>query len=127
MLLLEFIKSIIKSQTDKHYKIIHIQLNFLTDTLLTVLTFNSCTKCVGSPEIIHDRMPDRHLVFWAWMTPQLNVALDSHSTWVIDVLGLCFDMLSMVVCTTRHWQTPGRLVQELNVCTVHIKHCRCLI
>ena len=29
-----------------------------------------------------------------------------------------FDMLSMGVCTTRHWQAPGRLVQELNVCTV---------
>ena len=24
----------------------------------TVLTFNSCTKCVGSPDIIHDRTPD---------------------------------------------------------------------
>ena len=24
----------------------------------------------------------------------------------------------MGVCTTRHWQSPGRLVQELNVCTV---------
>ena len=29
-----------------------------------------------------------------------------------------FDILSMAVCTTRHWQTSGRLVQELNVCTV---------
>ena len=27
-------------------------------------------------------------------------------------------MLSMGVCTTRQWQTSGRLVQELNVCTV---------
>ena len=34
----------------------------------------------------------------------------------IDVLGLYFDMLSMGVCT-RFWQTSGRLVQELNVCT----------
>ena len=30
------------------------------------------------------------------------------------------DVLSIVVCTTRHWQTSGRLVQELNVCTVHV-------
>ena len=29
-----------------------------------------------------------------------------------------FDMLSISFCTTRHWQTSGQLVQELNVCTV---------
>ena len=27
----------------------------------------------------------------------------------------------MGVCTTRHWQTPGRLVQGLNICTVHVQ------
>ena len=43
---------------------------------------------------------------------------DSKTAWIIDVFGLFFDMLSMGVCTTRHWQTSGRLVQELNVCTV---------
>ena len=32
--------------------------------------------------------------------------------------GLFFDMISMNVCTIRHWQTSGRLVQKLNVCTV---------
>ena len=37
---------------------------------------------------------------------------------VIDVLGLFFDMLSMGFYTTRHWQTSGRLVQELNIGTV---------
>ena len=36
----------------------------------------------------------------------------------IDVLGSFFNMLSVGFCTTRHWQTSGRLVQELNVCTV---------
>ena len=30
-----------------------------------------------------------------------------------------FDMLPMGICTTRHWQTSGQLVQELNVCTVY--------
>ena len=45
-------------------------------------------------------------------------SLDSQGKWFIDVLGLFSDMLSMGVCTTRHWQTSGRLVQELNVCTV---------
>ena len=31
---------------------------------------------------------------------------------------LIFDMFSVRVCTTRHWQTSGRLVQELNFRTV---------
>ena len=39
----------------------------------------------------------------------------------IDVLGLFFDILLMGVCTTRHWQTSNRLVQELHVCTVCVK------
>ena len=43
---------------------------------------------------------------------------DSQAAWVIDVLDLCFDMLSMDVCTTRYSQTSGRLMQELNVCTI---------
>ena len=48
-------------------------------------------------------------------------SFDSQAAWVIDVLGLFFDMLSMSVCTIGHWQTYGRLVQELNVdCTVPI-------
>ena len=45
-------------------------------------------------------------------------SFDSQATWVIDVLDLFHDMLSMNVCATRHWHTFGRLVQELNVCTV---------
>ena len=31
-----------------------------------------------------------------------------------------FDMTSVGVCTTRDWSLPGRLVQEFNVCTVHM-------
>ena len=30
-----------------------------------------------------------------------------------------FDILDMGVCTTMHWQTSGRLMQVLKVCTVH--------
>ena len=41
----------------------------------------------------------------------------SQATWVIDVLGF-FDMLYMGVCTPRHWQTSGRLVQELYADTI---------
>ena len=52
----------------------------------------------------------------ACMTSQLNV-FSSQATWVIDVLGLFFDILSMGVLN-RHWHTSGRLVQEFNLCTV---------
>ena len=41
---------------------------------------------------------------------------DSQATWVIAVLGLLvFGILSMCVCTARHWQRSGRFVQKLNV------------
>ena len=44
---------------------------------------------------------------------------DLQATWVVDVQMAYFcDILSMGVCTTRHWKTSGRLVQELNACTV---------
>ena len=42
-------------------------------------------------------------------------SFDSQPSWVID---LFLNMFCMGVCTTRHGQTSGRLVQELNVCTV---------
>ena len=47
-------------------------------------------------------------------------SFDSNATSVIDVLGLFFEMVSMDVCTTRHLQTSGRLVQELNASTVGV-------
>ena len=43
--------------------------------IVTMPTFNSCTKCAGSPGIIHDRTSYCHIVFWAWMTSQLNADL----------------------------------------------------
>ena len=44
---------------------------------------------------------------------------DLQATWAIDMLGLFFDKLSRGVCTTKHWRTSGRLVQEFNVCAVY--------
>ena len=52
------------------------------------------------------------------MTSQQSVALIRKQGFVIGVLGLLFDMLYMGVCTARHWQMSGRLVQEINVCTI---------
>ena len=45
-------------------------------------------------------------------------SFDSQDTWVIDVLNLFLLVFSVLVFTTRHWQTSDRLVHELNVCTV---------
>ena len=86
----------------------------------TVSAFNFCTKCLGIPGIMHDCTPNCHPVFWAWMRPHVPdfASFDSNATWVIDVFGLFFGMISMGVCTIRHCQTSGQLVQELNVCTV---------
>ena len=53
---------------------------------------------------------------------QLNVSLIRKLRCSLKCLAYLFDMSFKVVCTTRHWQTSGRLVQELNVCTV-----RCII
>ena len=39
-----------------------LQINWMK--IDTVPVFNSCTKCPGSPGIIHDRTPDDHPVPW---------------------------------------------------------------
>ena len=85
-----------------------------------VPTYNSCSKCAGSPAIIHDRTPDCCPVFWAWMTSQLNEALIRKLRGSLMCLAYFLDMLSVGVCTTRHLQTPGQMVKELNVRNVII-------
>ena len=52
------------------------------------------------------------------MTSQLNVALILKLRGALMYLTYFFDMLSMGVGKTRHWQTSGRLVQELKACIV---------
>ena len=86
----------------------------------TVTTFNSRTKCVGSPSIIHDRTSDCNPVFWSWMYewPQNWTQLWFESYVCHWCAWLVLYILSMGIWTTRHWQTSSRLVHELNVCTV---------
>ena len=79
----------------------------------TVPISNSCTKCVGMPGIKHDRTPGCHPV--SRTTSQLIAAL-------IRKLAYFFDMFSIGVCKTRYCKTYGRLLQELDVCTVMPKH-----
>ena len=84
----------------------------------TVPTFNSCTECAGNPGIIQDYTSDWHPASGAWMTSKLKVASTCKLCGSLVWLAYSFDMLAMGVCTTRQWQTPGWLVQELNACTV---------
>ena len=39
---------------------------------------------------------------------------------LMSVLYVYHWSMCLAVCVTRHWQTSGRLVQELNVCTVRV-------
>ena len=90
----------------------------------TVPTFNSCTKCAANPGIIHNRTPDCNPFFWILMplmTSQLNVALIHKLRGSLMYLAYLFGMISTGFGTTRHCQTSGRLVQELNGCTVCLK------
>ena len=65
---------------------------------------------------LHARLPPSFLDMDDLTT---ELCFDSQATWVIDVFALYFfDMLSMGVSKTRDWQTPGQLVQKLNICTV---------
>ena len=81
-------------------------------------TFNSCTKCVGSSAVRliatqfsgHGCMDDL----------TIERSFDKQTTWVIDVLGLLLLTCYPWLFRTRHWQTPGRVVQEVIVCTVHV-------
>ena len=66
----------------------------------------------------YDRLPVTYMGMDAWMTSQPGNTFYLQATWFIDVPGLFSDMLPIGVCTTVHWHTYGRLVQELNVCTV---------
>ena len=45
-------------------------------------------------------------------------SFDLQATWVVDVFYLFFDMSPIGVCTIEHWHVSGRLVHELNACTV---------
>ena len=56
----------------------------------------------------------------------MNVALIRKLRGALMCLAYIFDILSWGVCKTRHSQTSGRLVQELNACTVHVCICQFL-
>ena len=71
----------------------------------------------------HAWSPTSFLGMDAWMTSKLNVALIRKLHGSLMRLAYFFDMKPNGVCTTGHWQKSGRLVQELNVCTVPSCYC----
>ena len=74
---------------------------------ITVPTFNSCTKCMGSLGIAHDCTPYCHPFPGHGCIDELKIecSFGSQATQLIDVLGLFSDMLSMGAYTTGHGQT----------------------
>ena len=68
----------------------------------------------------HARLPPSLIGIVAWRNSQRNVALIRKLRGTLMCMAYFIDMLSVGVCTTRHCQTSIRLVQELNVCTVHV-------
>ena len=79
---------------------------------------NSCTKCVGSPVIIHSRTPNCHPVFpehgcdHRSITSQINVVLIPKLLVSLICLGYFSNMLSMAVYTTRHWFPIQRIMRS---------------
>ena len=84
-----------------------------------VPTFNSYTKCKVRQVTIHDRMPDCHGFpgMTALISSQINVALIRELR--ESLMSLAYYLTCYTrVCTTRHWQMSGRLVQDWNICIV---------
>ena len=100
------------------------------------LCFQICDSVQKSFHLTHERFQCRHLIHAlnAWAAQTLyNTArpivtqFPGHGCidnlkrrgWLMS-LDYFFDILSMGVCTTRHWQTSGRLVQKTKVSTVDV-------
>ena len=75
----------------------------MRDVLGTVPTSNSCTKCMGSPGMIHDRTPDCHPKFPEHgcmddFTTESSVGVQA--TWVIIVVTF-YPWVFLQTCTGR--------------------------
>ena len=87
-----------------------------------VPTFNAYIKCLGSPAQYTTARPIATLFPGHWCMDDLTIEhnFDSQVIWVID---LFLETISIGVFTTSDRSTSGRLVQELYICTVHMRHC----
>ena len=71
-------------------------------------------------QLVHNTQPHARLPpsFLGMDDLTTETSFDSQATRVIGVFDLCFDVYSIGDCTAGHWKTSGRLVQDLNGCTV---------
>ena len=96
----------------------HLVQELNVGTVSTVATFNFCNECTGNPGITDDRTPDCHPVSWAWMHGSPDNGMKLWFVHVSCVGHWCISFWYVIqgyICTTRHMQKSGRLVQELNV------------
>ena len=70
----------------------------------------------------HAWLPPSFLGKDAWMISQLHAALIRKLRHGLICLTYSFALLSIGVCTTCHCQTSGRLLLELNACTVVLEN-----
>ena len=91
-----------------------LQSYALNKNSLRMEMVNSCTKGVGHLRIISDRSPNCHPVFWAWMTPQLNVALICKLSGSLMCLTYFFDMLSMIYGIIILWLMRNRVKRKVS-------------
>ena len=89
-------------------------LHFLS--LIIVIIFGVCGQRRHNTQL-HAQKPLGFLGMDVLTTEHILIC---KATWVIDVFGLFLYMLAMGVCTTKHWKTPSRLVQEVNLGTVRM-------
>ena len=79
----------------------------------------------GQNTQLHARLSSSFMGKDAWMTTQLKVAfihkVRGSSICLAHFIHVISDMLSTGVRTTRQSQTSGRLVQEVNGCTVVVE------
>ena len=76
----------------------------------SVLTFNSCTKCVGSPSIMYDRWSDCHPVSWAWMCHHYKRAeIDDDDDDIM--IPVFYIVVARILCTLTFF--PGDLTSEI--------------
>ena len=68
----------------------------------------------------HARLLHSFLGVYACVTSRLNVALFDMLCVSLMCFAYFFKLVSTIVFITRHWQTSGRQVQELNVRTVRV-------
>ena len=92
-------------------EIIFLQCRHLISSLnaLAAQAYHTTARTIATQSPWHGCMDE--------LKNKISLNLQAHGSFVC--LTYLFDVLSISVFTTSHWQTCGRLVHKLNVCTVY--------